>query len=170
LHGFRGVLRPGGRISLFEPINRHYMTLNKDTLFGYDVRPVAEVAAKVRAVFEDAAPLDGPMLGFDEIDLLNLAENAGFEDITVRLELSSVSRTPYGGTQWDKLLATRPNPTAPTYGAAIAQALTAEEAADFETHVRPLVEQAAPGRIRHSVAYVSARAGEQPLSAPLTQP
>nr|WP_246221030.1 class I SAM-dependent methyltransferase [Phytoactinopolyspora mesophila] len=154
---FRRVLRPGGRISLFEPINRRYLALNKDTLFGYDIRPVAEAAAKVRAVFESAAPPDGSMLGFDESDLLDFVERAGFEDITVRLELSSSSNTPYAGMPWSKLLATSPNPTAPTYGKAIAEALTDDEAAAFEAHLRPLVEESAPGRIRHSVAYVSAR-------------
>src|SRR5689334_770292 len=50
---FMRVLRPGGRISLFEPINR----------FGYDhprydAAPIADLAAKVRAVLEAPHPIE----------------------------------------------------------------------------------------------------------------
>jgi hypothetical protein len=72
------VLKPGVRVSLFEPINRRYTALNHDTLFGFAAAPIADLATKVRAAFKAAAPSDGPMIGFDETDLLRLAESAGF--------------------------------------------------------------------------------------------
>lgn len=97
---FRRVLKPGGRVSLFEPINRRYTALNRDTLFGYDATPIADLAAKVMAVFEAAAPADGPMMGFDETDLLHLAETAGFVNVTVALELSSTDPPPFHGVSW----------------------------------------------------------------------
>src|SRR5215470_2335395 len=47
LREFYRVLRPGGRISVFEPINR-LMRDPPGWLSGYDVRPAAALADKVR--------------------------------------------------------------------------------------------------------------------------
>ena len=151
---FRRVLKPGGRVSLLEPINRRFAALNRDTLFGYDPGPVIELAARVRAVFEVNAPSDGAMMGFDETDLLLLAENAGFSDIAVNLELSS-TQSPYSLMSWDQLMKTSPNPNAPTYREAIDQALSPDEAARLEEHLRPLMEKGG-GRNRGALAYLRA--------------
>lgn len=153
---FHRVLRPGGRISLYEPINRRYIELNRDTLFGYDAASILGLAAKVRAVFEDAAPADGPMMGFDETDLFRLAESSGFSDIAVSLELSSTDRPPFAGVAWDDLMKIRPNPHAPTFGEAIDQALSPDEARSVESYLRPLVDEKAGGRFRSADAYLYA--------------
>lgn len=159
---FHRVLRPGGRISLFEPINRRFTELNRDTLFGYEASPINDLAEKVWRVFERASPADGPMMGFDETDLLHLAEEAGFEDITVTLELSSSGRAPYVGVEWSQLMKIAPNPNAPAYGEAIESALTPEEASRLETYLRPLVEQGRGGRFRGAHAFVTARRSSSP--------
>lgn len=153
---FRRVLKPGGRISLFEPVNRRMADLNRDTVFGYDSAPIRELAVKVRAVLEAAAPAEGPMMGFDETDLFHLAEDAGFTNVAVSLELFAIDQPPSGGIGWPELLATRPNPNAPTYGEAAEQALTRDEAARFESYLRPLVDEGIEGRVRMAVAYVTA--------------
>ena len=151
---FRRVLRPGGRVSLFEPINRRFAALNRDTLFGYDPGPVIELAARVRAVFEASAPTGGAMMGFDETDLLLLAENAGFSDIAVTLELST-TQSPYSLMSWDQLMKTSPHPNAPTYREAIDQALSPVEAASIEEYLRPRMEKGG-GRNRGALAYLRA--------------
>lgn len=153
---FHRVLKPGGRISLFEPVNRRMTDLNRDTFFGYDSSPIRDLVVKVLAVFEAVAPPDGPMMGFDETDLLRLAESAGFSNITVSLELSSVDQPPFAGVGWSQLLDISPNPHAPTYREAIERALTSEEANRLETYLRPLVDQGVDGRIRKAFAYVTA--------------
>lgn len=153
---FHRVLKPGGRISLFEPVNRRMTDLNRDTFLGYDSLPIHDLAVRVRAVFEAAAPDDGPMMGFDETDLLQLAEHAGFANITVTLELSSIDQPPFAGVGWSELLDIRPNPNAPTYGEAIERALTPEEAIRLEDYLRPLVDQGADGHTRNAFAYVTA--------------
>lgn len=153
---FRRVLRPGGRISLFEPINRRMADLNSDTFYGYDTTPIRDLAAKVKDAFEDEATPDGAMMGFDETDLFYMAEAAGFNDVAVSLEIFTVNQPPVGVSGWSNLLATRPNPNAPTYGEAIERALTADEADQFETHLRPMVDNGADARTRMAVAYVTA--------------
>ena len=68
---FFRVLKPGGRVSIFEPINSFKQPEPPHLFLGYDVTPVQELAKKVMAVFERIQPVDtDPMLDFDERDLL----------------------------------------------------------------------------------------------------
>jgi hypothetical protein len=97
------------------------------------------------------------MMGFDEMDLFRLVEAAGFEDITVTLELSLSERPMFRGVSWSQLLAMSPNPNAPTYGEAIEGALTLEEATRLETYLRSLMDQGVTGRFRNASAYVVAQ-------------
>ena len=52
---FYRVLRPGGRLSLFEPINRFGRDESPDRWGGYDVARVAEIARKLRLLYEATA-------------------------------------------------------------------------------------------------------------------
>lgn len=153
---FWRVLKPGGRVSLFEPINGRFAALNRETMFGFEVAPVADLASRVQAVFEAAAPADGAMMGFDESDLLQLAESAGFSEVNVSLELSSTVGAPFAALSWKQLMTMRPNPNAPSYGEAIDRALTGEEAQRLEEHLRHLMESGAESRSRAAIAYLSA--------------
>jgi arsenite methyltransferase len=134
---FARVLRPGGRISLFEPINR-FAKRDADTWAGYDLSAVREIAAKLRAVYEAVQPRDtGPMVDFDERDLLALAEQAGFFPIHLRLD-AEISRCQ--PRRWDAFVRAAPNPLVPTLAEAMDRALDAEERAQLTAHFRPLVE------------------------------
>lgn len=58
---FYRVLRPGGRVSLFEPVNRLHVVPGR--FDGYDIGPVAALAAKVQAFYDGIQPPDSdPML------------------------------------------------------------------------------------------------------------
>ena len=134
---FFRVLRPGGRLSLFEPVNRFAQT-NGDTWMGYDLAPVAEIAAKVRAVYARAQPPEtDPMFDFDERRLLELADAAGF--FPLRLELESAIEAP-DFRSWDALLNIPPNPRAPSLADAMVDALDEQERKLLVSHLRPLVE------------------------------
>ncbi len=82
---FFRVLKPGGRISLFEPINRFNTvawSAESGLYMGCDVNPVKDLAVRVQAIYERIQPREtDPMLNFDERDLLIYAEEAGFEEI-----------------------------------------------------------------------------------------
>lgn len=141
------VLRPGGRLSLFEPVNR-FGTESPDRLWGYDVAAVRDLAAKVAgAARPDPA---GPILGFDERDLLGWAEAAGFTDLRLTYEARVGSGT---GPPFASTLGTAPNPTAPTYGALLDAALTPAEKDRFVAHLSGQAER----RTRSAVAYLSGR-------------
>jgi arsenite methyltransferase len=79
---FFRVLRPGGRASIFEPINRRNTRLSEAVDFG-DLRE--RVAEWERGHYED--PTD-PMLNFDEHDLDRHFRAAGFVDVTADLRPS----------------------------------------------------------------------------------
>jgi len=138
LREFARVLKPGGRISLFEPINRFAMR-DADTLWGFDLSGAAAEGAKLRAVFEQVQPRDSdPMLDFDERDLLRLAEEAGFFPIRLVLEADVKGSEP---RPWDSFLNMSGNPNLPTMAEAMEQALTPVERERLTAHLRPQVEE-----------------------------
>ena len=149
---FRTV-RPGGRLSIFEPINRYFRD-RRDRLWSYDVAAIADIAGKVLDLYERFQPPEtDPMLNFGERDLVELAITAGFDD--VHLELSIEARGHTEPSTWSGFMDMAPNPLVPTFAEAVAEALSAEEAARFEEHLRPLVESG-QGMTRSAVAYMRA--------------
>lgn len=146
---FHRVLRPGGRISLFEPINRFGMEERRCT-WGYDLDAGAKLVRKVIDAFEESQPQSDPMFDFDERDLLRLAEAAGF--FPVRLQLDA-EITPPEALSWETFLHVAGNPKIPTPHEAMEQALTADERAALTAELRPLVEEGR-GRWRMATAYL----------------
>jgi arsenite methyltransferase len=145
---FHRVLRPGGRLSLFEPINRY-----SNFLGSFDLGPLGELAAKVGQVYETVQPRDSdPMLNFDERDLVSFAEAAGFDDIHLELTLDVRPAQP---RPWAAVLNVAANPLVPTLAEAMRQALTSEEAARLAAHLQPQVERG-HGKQRMAISYLSA--------------
>jgi arsenite methyltransferase len=141
---FFRVLKPEGRLSIFEPINRFKLPEPPHLFLGYDVTPLQELGRKVRAVFESIQPPDtDPMLNFDERDLFDLAESAGFAEVHLNHEASLVTGDAYFEvTDWNVFLSSAGNPRIPTLEEAMDEALSPEEKERFTAHLRPLVENA----------------------------
>ena len=152
---FFRVLKPGGRLSIFEPINSFAYPEPSHFFGGYDVAPVADLADKVKAVHaRRQPPAESPMLDFDERDLIDLAERSGFVEVHLSYEAGiSPGRPGDGAPGWETLLRSAPNPLAPTLEEAMSEALTPLEAERFAAHLRPLVERA-ERTSRDAVAYL----------------
>ena len=149
---FYRVLKPGGRVSIFEPINRPGYPARPDGFFGYDVTAVAAMAQKVKAVYEQIQPRESdPMIDFDERDLLMFAHQAGFGKVHLALQvkIGPMEKT----ADWETMLQVAANPKVPTLEEAMGQALSPAEREAFVAHLRPLVE-AGGGTIRSAVAYL----------------
>lgn len=148
---FYRVLTVGGQLSIFEPIGSFSDPEPPDRFAGYDISPVMEIAQKIKELYDRIQPpgID-PMGNFDERDLLNQAEMAGFEEIHLELQANI---KPSEVMDWQIILNTPWNPIVPSLAEAMDQALTLEEAEKFVNHLRPLVESG-KGVSRSAVAYL----------------
>ena len=109
---FHRVLKPGGRISLFEPINRFPVPVPDNLMSayqGYEIGPVHDLWDKV-AVLRCPGAIQS-MIDFDERDLVCLAEQAGFGPIDLHLELHIAAKKP---ESWNVFLNSAGNPNVPT--------------------------------------------------------
>jgi arsenite methyltransferase len=148
------VLRAGGRLSIFEPINRFSFPEPPGRLLGVDVSPINEIAQKVKAEMEASAN-EATLLDFDERDLFRWAESSGFSSVQLMLEAEQEPKPRSITNDWDTLLKTSGNPLSPTIGQTIKAALTNEEAIALEAHLRPLIETG-QGSNRLAYAYLTA--------------
>ena len=135
---FFRVLRPGGRISLWEPINRFGSEQRvQESFWGYHVPELDGLRDRVNALYAEIQPETDPMLDFDERDLLALAEEAGFGELhlVLRADVAPLEPRP-----WSTFVSVSGNPKIPTLAEAMNQALSADERRRLTEHLRPLVE------------------------------
>ena len=156
---FHRVLRPGGRLSMFEPINSFTFPEPEHEYMGFDVAPIAGLVRRVKDAYNRLAGNgDSTLIDFDEGDLIAFAERAGFSKVALTYE-AKVERDAgaHWGNDvgWDTFLRVAPNPLAPSLGETIDDALSPEEAERFVSHLRPLFE-GKKGTSRSAVAYLRA--------------
>jgi arsenite methyltransferase len=150
------VLRPGGRVSAFEPINMLMFPEPPDRFLGYDVRAVSDLADKVKAAFADLAdPAAAVTRDFDDRDLVWLAEEAGFERIHLECHIDVELGVQLRSVGLDALLDSAPNPLAPTLRTAIAAALSPPQREVLLGHLERAIVGQRPLR-RSAVAYLMA--------------
>jgi arsenite methyltransferase len=156
---FHRVLRPGGRLSIFEPINRFAYPEPEGRFIGFDLTEVAPLVQRVKDTYDHLAGSgESTLTDFDERDLLEFAERAGFRTVglTYEVKIEHGAGAHWGADlSWDTFLRIAPNPLAPSLAETIDQALTPEEAERFVAHMRPLFESR-EGTARSAVAYLRA--------------
>jgi arsenite methyltransferase len=159
---FHRVLRPGGRLSMFEPINSFTFPEPDDRYLGFDVTPIAGLVKRVKDAYDRmGGSRDGTLVDFDEGDLVVFAERAGFRKVELTYE-ATIERDAgvHWGSDvgWDTFVRVAPNPLAPSLAEMIDDALSPEEAKRFVSHLRPLFEEK-KGTSRSAVAYLRATKG-----------
>jgi arsenite methyltransferase len=153
------VLRPGGRLSIFEPINRFGLEGRRAT-WGF--RDLADVEDLIERLVAEASREEGraggldAMIDFDERDLVCFAEEAGFESILLTLHAEVTKEAKWRSTDWDVFLDSSPNPLAPTLREAMTAALEPDEQARLTAVIRPQVE-AGIGTTRLARAFLAAQ-------------
>lgn len=156
---FYRILKPNGRLSIFEPINRFAYPEPPQRFSGYEVRPIMDLTRKMLQVYEQThAALGDTMLDFDECDLFTFADQVGFPEVHLELHNSVVQATAEnnGGEEtqrWEIFLKSSPNPLVPTFEEVMQQALTTQEIERLTAHLRPLVERNEREQ-RDSLAYL----------------
>ena len=105
------VLRPGGRVSIFEPINRVYIP--PGAWPGDLPDDLAEDKQRILARVEQSE-FRQSILGFDERDLVEHFRTAGFERIELSYEYRYASRR-LRRAEVAEVLMNRPNPAVPSH-------------------------------------------------------
>lgn len=84
------MLKPGGRLSIYEPLFSFSPRWDAGgRFFGYDIRPLGEIADKLLMLLGHLQPPENHFSrNFDEQDLLAHAEQAGFINISLELQAS----------------------------------------------------------------------------------
>jgi arsenite methyltransferase len=151
---YHRVLRPGGRVSLGEPLNSWMSADRPGYLWGYDVTAVTDLERKLHDVDQARrAGVSDLLCGFDDRDLMAMARAAGFQRSETQTELALAP--PPARDDLDVFLDTAPNPLAPTMRALMAEALTAAETERFTAALRDAMYEGR-GERRHAVAYLRA--------------
>lgn len=136
---FLRVLRPSGRISLWEPVNSLMFPEERGRWCGCDVSAVQDLADRVTAAMVAAHPDARAMVGFDDRDLFAMTLKAGF--LPLHLELRRDHEMRREPRSWESFKRSSPNPLAPTYEEVLDRALTEEEIRRFVACIRPQVEE-----------------------------
>jgi ubiquinone/menaquinone biosynthesis C-methylase UbiE len=120
---FFRVLRPGGRESIFEPVNKRSTQLWQLVDFG-------DLSERVEADFYRRWPRDHPMQDFDAEDLARWFAEAGFEDVDPDVIVTKQKVKP------DAVLHGVGAPGSPSLLAAWREGFTPEEVERLEAAVR----------------------------------
>jgi arsenite methyltransferase len=158
---FHRVLKPGGRISIAEPIMQDEAFAARALKKAVEARTAPSAdgflpllhrwkAAQFPDTEEGCAR--NPLVNFSERDLLNLVRGAGFSEIHLQLAIDVT--TPLNRS-WDVFVNSSPHPWAPSLQRILAEQFSQEERRLFESVLRPTVEAGKNPTIDR-VAYVIA--------------
>ena len=140
------VLRPGGRLSIGEPIFRDdaltTLALANRIKLGnlIGIEEVLPLIHRWRAAqFPDTSEKiqANSLTNYSERDLLRFAQLAGFEELHLELHISIIKSI---RTSWVSFLKSSPHPLAPSLHAIMTNQFTAEEKKALELAIRPSVE------------------------------
>jgi len=162
---FYRVLKPKGRLSIFEPIPQLVYPEPPNLFYGYDIAPMMAIAQKLHAVYDQSQP--AWLLNFGVQDLLKFVKNAGFSELYLALQVAVVPDTAQNGSavqklNWEAFLQKSRHPLVPTIKEMMHQALTADEAEQLTSYLRPLVEAGQKGD-RSAGAYLWAVKSEEAI-------
>jgi arsenite methyltransferase len=160
-HEFHRILKPGGRISLAEPILRDealavtaLKAIVESRLAG-DLEPVMPLIHRWRAAqFPDTLEkiAKSPITNYTERDLVHLAQVTGFAEIHMEFHIDLL---PFSVTSWEAVLGSSPHPWAKPLSVILEEQFTAEERQILEQALRQAV--AAPNSVAvERIAYLNA--------------
>jgi ubiquinone/menaquinone biosynthesis C-methylase UbiE len=158
---FHRVLRPGGRVSIAEPIDRDeavHLAAFSDFLRSAAPGALSAITLlqhRCRTALLPSTPEEiqqNPLTNFSERDLITFFQNAGFVEIHLELHIDVMRQA---AVPWDTYIDIARRPTSPTLREVFATHLSGEEQRQLENVLRPLVESGRH-RNRECTAYLTA--------------
>lgn len=143
LREFHRILKPGGRISIAEPIflDDAFDTVNlRNQIEAKSTDPILPLVHRWKsAQFPDTLEkiAKSTIARYSERDLVRLVHSLGFSDVHMELHIDII---PSNVPSWDVFLDIAPHPLAPTLREVLDQQFTSEERLLFENTMRPMVE------------------------------
>lgn len=146
LREFHRVLKPGGRISIAEPVFQDEALAAQSLKAVIDSKPKEGVSPLMvllhrwhAAQFPDTVEkiLACPITNYSERDLFRFARDAGFLDLHLELHIDT---GPLLIRSWDTFIHSSPHPLAPPLSQIMAEQFTAAERELFERYMRPVIE------------------------------
>jgi arsenite methyltransferase len=155
LDEYHRVLKPGGRLSLGEPINSWMSSDQPGYVRGYDVTDVIDLERKLHETQRSASATnkDDVLCGFDDRDLVAVTRAAGFLRVEAQTDLAL--EPPPVRDDLDVFLDTAPNPLASSIRALMNAALTEDEAVRFTAALDRAMREGR-GERRHAVTALRA--------------
>ncbi len=156
------VLRPGGRLSIAEPVFQDEAFYVRALRRGLQARQANAPADGFLVLLhrwksrqfpdDEQACAANPLVNYAERDLLDMVRGAGFGDIHLQFHVDvEAARV----TNWQTFVEIAPHPWAPSLADIMAQEFSAEERALLEAVLRPSVESGAHPSIDR-MAYLNA--------------
>ncbi|WP_426441867.1 class I SAM-dependent methyltransferase [Bradyrhizobium genosp. P] len=143
LREFLRILKPGGRISIAEPVflDDAFETVHlKGQLDAKSPDPVLPLMHRWKsAQFPDTLEkiAKSTLARYSERDLLRLVHGVGFSKVHLELHIDII---PGNVTSWDVFIDIAPHPLAPTLREILEQQFTLDERVLFENAMRPTIE------------------------------
>jgi arsenite methyltransferase len=140
------VLRPGGRISLAEPIfcDEAYeisalrlQALQAGSSIGETFLKVLHRCKAAQFPDTPAKMMQSPLTSYTERDLLRMAAGAGFKELHLELHIDMLA-SPV--RSWDVFVQIAPHPWAPTLAQVLETECTRDEREILEAALRPAIE------------------------------
>lgn len=162
LREFHRILKPGGRLSIAEPVMQDDALAARAMKAVIDSKPPEEVSPLMRLLHKWKAAQypdteekirSSPLANYSERDMIRFAQSAGFVDLHLELHIDvgpTIFRT------WESFINSSPHPLAPPLSAIMAGQFTPEERQLFERSMRPVVEDP-KGVATDRMLYLTAR-------------